>query len=117
MSGSSGALIYATGGCGGICVVSYPAGKLVDSISVSGELGGDCADSAGNVFVTNNTEVLEYSHGGTSPIATLSLRGDDAAGCSIDPGTGNLAVVFSESGANVAVFPMPRARQRPTRVI
>ncbi|MGC1336055.1 MAG: hypothetical protein WA812_11845 [Candidatus Cybelea sp.] len=105
MSGSSGALIYATGGCGGICVVSYPAGKLVDSISVSGELGGDCADSAGNVFVTNNTEVLEYSHGGTSPIATLSLPGDDAAGCSIDPGTGNLAVVFSESGANVAVFP------------
>jgi hypothetical protein len=104
-SASNGDLIYATGGCGGVCLVSYPAGKLVDSISVDGGVGGDCSDSTGDVFVTNNTEVLEYAHGGTSPIATLSLPGDYAAGCSIDPSTGNLAVVFSGSGANVAIFP------------
>jgi hypothetical protein len=104
-SSSGGDLVYATGGCGGVCVVSYPAGKLVDSISVSGEVGGDCSDSAGNVFVTNKTQVFEYEHGGASPIATLSVPGDDAAACSIDPGTGNLAVVFSGSGANIAVFP------------
>ena len=29
MAGSSGALIYATGGCGGICVGSYPAGLWI----------------------------------------------------------------------------------------
>ena len=103
-SSSSGALIYATGGCGGVCVVSYPGGKLVDSISVSGEVGGDCSDSIGNVFVTDQTQVFEYAHGGTSPIAILTVPGDDAAACSIDPGTGNLAVVFSGSGANIAIF-------------
>ena len=104
-SSSGGDLVYATGGCGGVCVVSYLGGKLVDSISVSGEVGGDCSDSTGNVFVTNKTQVFEYAHGGTSPIATLTVPGDDAAACSIDPGTGNLAVVFSGSGANVAIFP------------
>jgi hypothetical protein len=98
-------LIYATNGCGGVCVLSYPAGKLVDSISLVGQVGGDCSDSSGDVFVPNNAEVLEYLHGGTSPIATLNLPGGSAAACAIDPGTGNLAVVFSGSGANIAIFP------------
>lgn len=105
---SSGELIYATGGCGGACVLSYPEGKLVESVSISvgpTGLGGDCSDSVGDVFITNDTEVLEYVHGGTSPIATLSLPGNEARACSIDPKTGNLAVVFSGNNANLAIFP------------
>jgi hypothetical protein len=101
-------LLYATGGCGGACVLSYPQGKLVESVSISvgpTGLGGDCSDSAGDVFITNDTEVLEYVHGGTSPIATLGLPGNEARACSIDPKTGNLAVVFSGSNANLAIFP------------
>jgi hypothetical protein len=77
----------------------------MNSISVSGEVGGDCSNRTGDVFVPNNTEVFEYAHGGTSPIATLSLPGNSGAACSIDPSTGNLAVVFSGSDADVAIFP------------
>src|ERR1700688_4758776 len=89
---SSGALIYATGGCGGTCILSYPQGKLVGSFSTFG--GGVCSDAQGNVFLTHNGTVYEFAHGGTTPIATLSLPGNSAVGCSVDPVTGNLAVVF-----------------------
>ena len=109
---SSGDLIYATGGCGGACVISYPSGQTADSITISGGVGGDCSDSAGNVFIANNSQVLEYAHGGTTPIATLSLSGDNATGCAIDATTGNLAVVYRGSGADVAVF--PDAQGQPT---
>jgi hypothetical protein len=103
-STSSGALIYATGGCGGACVISYPDGEIVDSITIGGGVVGDCSDSAGDVFITNNNQVLEYPHGGTTSIATLNLSGDNATGCAVDPRTGNLAVVYRGSGADVAVF-------------
>lgn len=102
---SSNALIYATGGCGGVCVLSYPEGQLLDSITLGGTLG-DCSDSSGNVFVTHENEVLEYAHGGTTPIASLSVPGTFAMACSVDDTTGNLAVVFSGTGSNnIAIFP------------
>ena len=99
---SSGALIYAVGGCGGTCVVSNPAGELVGTLPTGG--AGICSDSGGNVFIADDNNVVEYAHGGTSPIATLSLPGDDAAGCSVDPTTRNLAVVFVGSGGDIAIF-------------
>jgi hypothetical protein len=100
-------LIYATGGCLGTCVLSYPGGKLVGALDAGDgyENSGDCADSDGNVFIANDDEVFEFVHGGTTPVATLSLPGTDAIGCSVDSTTGNLAVVFSGSGKNVAIFP------------
>ncbi len=49
----------------------------------------------------NATKVLEYAHGGTSPIATLTLPDNASSGCSIDPKTNNLAVVFD---TQVAIF-------------
>ncbi|MGC2406511.1 MAG: hypothetical protein WA431_08900 [Candidatus Cybelea sp.] len=96
-------LIYAVGGCGGTCVLSYPGGTIVGNLDTSGS--ADCSDSKGNVFITGSTSVLEYAHGGTSPINTLKLPGDLALGCSVDPTTGNLAVVFSSSYGDIAVFP------------
>jgi hypothetical protein len=102
---ASGDLLYATGGCGGTCVISYPQGQIVGSIAISGGVWGDCSDSAGDVFVTNDSQLLEYAHGGTTPVATLSLPGSQATGCAIDPSTGNLAVVFVGGSVNVAVFP------------
>lgn len=101
---SGGALIYAAGGCNGACVLSYPQGQLVSSITIAGGVSGACSDGSGNVFITNNTQVLEYAHGGTTPIATLGLPGGTATGCSVDGITGNLAVVFDGSNKNVAVF-------------
>ena len=104
LTSASGDLVYATGGCGGVCVLSYPSMQLVDSITINGGVGGDCSDALGDVFVTNDSEVLEYAHGGTNPIATLALPGYGATGCSVDSATGNLAVVFRGTGVDVAVF-------------
>ena len=62
MRSSTGDLIYATGGCGGTCVLSYPDGKIVGSISTYG--GGPCSDAAGNVSIPSGYQVLEFQHGG-----------------------------------------------------
>ena len=98
-------LIYATGGCAGVCILTYPDGKLVGKIALTGSVGGDCTDSSGNVFITNNMQVLEFAHGGTMPIATLALPGVDAAACGVDPKTGSLAVAFGGgSVGNIAIF-------------
>ena len=85
-------LLYATGGCLGICVFSYPRGKIIGSLATIGQ--SVCADGSGNVFITQNQHVIEYAHGGTSPIATLTLPGLDGWGCSVDPTTGNLGSFF-----------------------
>jgi hypothetical protein len=96
-------LIYAVGGCGGTCVLSYPSGTLVGSLNVG--LSGACVDSHGHVFITNNATVVEYAHGDSTPIETLTLPGDAAIGCSVDPTTGNLAVIFNGTTVGVAIFP------------
>ena len=105
-----GDLVYITGGCGGTCIVSYPDGAIVGQLDVGNGLNsGVCSDSGGNVYVSNNSasrdsDVVEYAHGGSTPITTFNLPGGDAAGCSIDPTTGNLAVMFAGSGYGVAIF-------------
>ncbi|MGA8325404.1 MAG: hypothetical protein WB757_04910 [Candidatus Cybelea sp.] len=48
----------------------------------------------------DTNEVLEYAHGGTSPINTLSAHA--AISCSWDPSTGNLAVV--ERPYSIAIY-------------
>jgi hypothetical protein len=100
---SSGALIYAVGGCNGTCVLSYPSGAFVQALPSGG--AAICSDSAGNVFIPGDSKVVEYAHGGTSPIVTLTLPGDIAGGCAVDPGTHNLAVVIGgSSDGDLAVF-------------
>src|SRR5579871_1564056 len=47
----SGDLIYAEGGCGGVCILSYPGGKAVGNIADSNVSGGDCSDRNGNVYI------------------------------------------------------------------
>jgi hypothetical protein len=107
-------LIYATGGCGGTCVLSYPAGKLVGSLDAGGELdtGGGCVDGKGDVFLPDNESEVEYAHGGSKPIATLGLPGSAAGACSIDSTTGNLAVIANFSGVGLAIF--ANAKGAPT---
>ena len=103
LPGSRGDLIYAVGGCGGTCVVSYPSGQFVGGLPTGGS--GICSDSQGNVFITADYDVVEYAHGGSTPIATLSLPGDWADGCSVDPMTNNLAVVATGNDTDIAIFP------------
>ena len=96
-------LIYAVGDCDAqTCVLSYPAGKLVGTLSSIGN--GICSDSKGNVFIAEGSAVTEYAHGGTAPIATLNVPGNEAHSCAVDPLTNNLAVFLASSSANVAVF-------------
>jgi hypothetical protein len=101
----SGDLIYAAGGCDAVCVFSYPKGELVGSLTLTGAVRGDCSDSAGDVFITNDYQVLEYAHGATSPSQTLSVPGGQASACAIDPVTGNLAVVVNDGDKNIAIYP------------
>jgi DNA-binding beta-propeller fold protein YncE len=79
---------------GDLYVYSYPKAKLEGTITGLNAPEGECVDKAGDVFVANtgDTDVLEYAHGGTSPIATLSDSGYYPLGCAVDPTTGNLAV-------------------------
>jgi hypothetical protein len=55
---------------------------------------GECIDKAGDVWIVNALagQILEYAHGGTSPIATLSDSLYMAGFCSVSARTGDLAV-------------------------
>jgi hypothetical protein len=68
-----------------------------------------CSDNSGDVFIPGNEEIWEYKHGGTIPIKKLKDSGYRGVGCSVDPTTGNLAVVNEEASTgsaagNVAIF-------------
>jgi hypothetical protein len=114
----SEALLYLSAGQGGesgfVKVFSYPQGKLVGTVTGLYEPFGECVDSSGDVFVVayanpslNASNIYEYAHGGTTPIATLNDPGV-GWGCSVDPTTGNLAVTggdpsYPDEGA-VAIY-------------
>jgi hypothetical protein len=99
---------------GAVYIYSYPKGRLVGTLTGFLEPFGECADSAGDVFVVayantsmNSTTIYEYAHGGASPIAMLSDPGV-AFGCAVDPTTGNLAA----SGDGAAIY--QHAKGTPT---
>lgn len=98
-------------------VFSYPKGNLKGTLA--GFLGpfGECADSSGNVYIANDKppEVLEYAHGGTTPIATIKDPGQYAYSCAYDPTTGDLAVTneYSRSSTPGTVSIYRHARGKP----
>jgi len=98
-------------GTGNVYVYSYPKGELMGTLTGLPEPQGECVDKKGDVFVTTfaSQEILEYAHGGTSPINTLSNPGQYMEGCSVDKTTGNLAAIDFEpssggGGGGVAIF-------------
>jgi hypothetical protein len=92
-------LVYVSDGGGlttsgnGVYVYSYPEGKLKGTLTGVDGPQGMCVDATGDVWVTNTdtTELTEFAHGGTAPIATLSDPGEFPDGCAVDPTTGNIA--------------------------
>jgi DNA-binding beta-propeller fold protein YncE len=95
-------LLYVTDlNTGDVDVYSYPAGKPKGVITGLAVPHGECVDKLGNVFVTNGgqSQILEFAHGGTTPIQTLDDPKNFPHGCAIDPVTGNLAVTNSPLGA------------------
>lgn len=78
---------------GEVYVFLYPSGKLVGALTGFQNPEGICSDASGNVFVTDAdaADIIEYAHGGTTPIKTLLDTGRPS-GCWVDPTTGDLAV-------------------------
>ena len=89
-------------------VYTYPALKAAGKLTGFDEPQGLCADSGGNVWVTNTNvyEVREYAHGGTTPIATLHDDFGYPVGCAVDPSSGDLAVTNLQnfSGAGIVLL-------------
>jgi hypothetical protein len=109
-------LLYVSNiGSNTVNVYSYPADKQVGTLTTdfSGP-DGICVDNKNDIWVVNNTpvgsipySVVEYKHGGKTPVATLTGI-TLAIGCSVDPTTGNLAVtnygIDSSGGGSVSIF-------------
>jgi hypothetical protein len=104
-------LVYVSDADGEVTVYRYQTGDLVGVLANFGQPAGECADGAGNVYITDATrrKIYEYAHGGAKPVKTLSDSPYTPSGCSIDPLTGNLAVANWNS---VAIF--VRAGGKPT---
>lgn len=96
-------------------VYSYPAGKLVGSLTTDIVAPvGACVDKQNDVWIVDNTEasggahVFEYKHGGTKPIASLRDDLEYSETCSVDPTTGNLAVTnqgdYSNGPGSVSIY-------------
>jgi hypothetical protein len=100
-------LVYVSANVTGeIYIFSYPHGSLVGTIAGLSNPAGLCADTSGNIWAVTVTSagagtLLEYSHGGTSPKASLTIPGTDPFGCAVDPMTGNVAVTNSDDSVSV----------------
>jgi hypothetical protein len=82
--------------------VSGKNNNLLGQLTGFNEPYGECADKSSNVYVTNYLaqSVVEYAHGGTSPINTLSDSYGNPVGCAVSPKTGDLAVINLLGGAS-----------------
>lgn len=104
-------LYISDGSTNDVYVYGYPKGKLEGTLTGFNDPAGMCVDGKGDVFITENygQAILEYAHGGGSPIATLSDPGWQPDGCSVDPKTGNIAVAnivtTSFTQGSLAVYP------------
>lgn len=106
-----GAFIYVSDrGTNEVYAYSYRNKVLRGTLTGFNSPDGLCVDAAGDVFITEylNQDIIEYAHGGTTPIATLNDAGERPMACAIDPTTGNLAVTnfqnISHASGNVAIY-------------
>lgn len=78
-----------------VTVYSYPEGRLKGTLNGFYAPQGECVDEKGHVFITDfaGEKIFEYEHGSTKRIATLQSPPGAPVGCSVDPTTGNLAVL------------------------
>jgi len=90
-------------GAGTVYFYSYPWGKLEGTLTNLAGPSSVCADDAGHVWVVESqtSEIVEYDHGGSKPVATLQDPGYRPSDCAVNPKTGDLAVanVFEQYGS------------------
>ncbi len=111
-------LLYLTDdGDGNVFVYSFPDAKLQGTLTGLHVPAGECVDKAGNVWIVDEgtNEIVEYAHGGTTPIATLTDPNNAPEACSVDPTTGDLAVANAQtlSGGPGSVGVYAQARGTP----
>ena len=82
-----------------VFVYTYPQLKLVGKLSGFAQPDGECADSAGNVWITDylKQQIVEYAHGANAPKRRLSDAGYFPYSCAVNPRNGDLAVVNFET--------------------
>ena len=103
-------LYVADFGTNKVYIYSYPRPQLVGTLTGFNGPWAECVDKNGNVWITNfvGQSIVEYAHGGATPIKTLADAKGYPAACSVDRVTGDLAVANayarrSRSG-NVLIF-------------
>jgi hypothetical protein len=109
---SSGDLLYVSDlRAATVSIYTYPGDSSVGTLTDLSSPQGECIDKSGNVYVTETgaEQIVEYAHGGTSPIATLSDPYYQPVACAIDPATGDLAVTNilyhrDGIGGNVVIY-------------
>ena len=107
-------------GNGNVYVYSFPGAKLQGTLTGLSVPTGECADKAGDVWIVEEgtNDIVEYAHGGTVPIATLSDPGNAPEACAVDPTTGNLAVAnpqtLSAGVGSVGVYAHAQGTRRST---
>lgn len=98
-----GDLLYVSGGfiSSDVFVYTYPRPKLTGTLTGFQEPTDPCTDKKGNVWIPDfrAADIVEYAHGGTSAISTLTVPNVSPLDCSVDPITGNLAVVGYGQGS------------------
>jgi hypothetical protein len=90
-----------------VTVYSYPAGKLVGTLSDAYVPQGECVDKSGDVYVTDSGNgVVEYRHGARNPLRTLEVPVSIPVFCAIDPSNGDLAVsgLGAGPGGGIAIY-------------
>lgn len=88
-----------------VSIYSYPKLRLVGTLSDLGMPRAECADGAGNVWVSDEAtaSIVEYAHGSTEPTVSLDTPGRPG-GCSVNPRNGDLAVTGGRNGTLLGVF-------------
>jgi len=116
-------LLYASTRSTNVKVYDYASGELVGQLAGFNQAAGSCTDAQGNVYITNygGGDIFKYSHGGTQPTVIedpYALPID----CSVDPTTGNLAVVnqygrvINRRGGNVVILPRGKGKPRVYKI-
>jgi len=89
-----------------VYVYTFPGAKQIGMLGGLGQPEGECVDKTGNVFIidVSDSNIYEYAHGGTNPIAILQSPYVGPVGCSVDPLSEKLAVSGRGSSGTVSIF-------------
>ena len=114
---SNGALIYTIGNGGNAYLYKYPGGQPVTEIALEFTIN-ICSDLSGNVYITDtgggsNGAIRIYSHGSTYTQDILAFDGYPGS-CSVDAGTGNLAVTNNAASGSGDIGIYQNAEGSPT---